>query len=386
MNIATRPTHPFVPAQLHPLYGVAIGLIIGIGLEQLVFPSLKLIIISSTLLIIAATWSIYTYKNDTLRFIHFFILSIFIGLTLGSARLHQMRSIHADTSWIPSSPKRSDLKATIVDSNRLDQPAVKQNILLQITDIRESGQQSWTPTSRTILWYSTKALDLTIADTIELSDILVKHAKNDDFGKYLLKEGIDATIFTVNPVIKLISKPEWSAWRTIHSLRLNVLTALQKKLSYNAFSLFSSLFLGNRTIRKKHIVHLSEQFRLWGISHHLARSGLHLVIFSFIWDRLLLCTPIPFIAKQLILILIIATYFILSWSSISFIRAVLCFLLYRVCAMFFAPVHTFYVLVFVCCSVLIHNPAQLFFLDFQLSFLLTGSLAWFNQLYSPYKI
>ncbi len=63
-------------------------------------------------------------------------------------------------------------------------------------------------------------------------------------------------------------------------------------------------------------------------------------------------------------------------------RALYTFILYKICILHKRPSHLVYLLSLVCFFVLLDNPMQLFFLDFQLSFTLTFALAWFNQISS----
>ena len=75
-------------------------------------------------------------------------------------------------------------------------------------------------------------------------------------------------------------------------------------------------------------------------------------------------------------------YFILSWPSISFIRAFLIFLFTKYCNLHRHPTHFMHILLLTCCIVLLINPLQLFFLDFQLSFFLTfghWAPSWFHD-------
>src|SRR3990167_3930800 len=122
-------------------------------------------------------------------------------------------------------------------------------------------------------------------------------------------------------------------------------------------------------------------FQQWGLSHVLARSGLHLVIFVFIWRWLLNFLPLSFYRKNLLLLFISLVYALCSWPSVSFIRAWYALIFYFFCALFLRrPSHTLHIISLVYCIILFLNPLQLFFLDFQLSFLLTYALTWMGEL------
>ncbi|MFC1845655.1 ComEC/Rec2 family competence protein [Candidatus Dependentiae bacterium] len=112
----------------------------------------------------------------------------------------------------------------------------------------------------------------------------------------------------------------------------------------------------------------------------MARSGLHLVIFMFLWGIIFSFIPLPFTYKQLALIGLGLFYCLLSWTSISFIRAISIFLLYKISPLLHKQGQLLHLLTIICLVTLIWNPAQLLFLDFQLSFGLTLALAWFGQI------
>jgi hypothetical protein len=385
MQHVSHPNYPFIPFHFHPLYIAVVTLIGGIIIQEICFPSLYCIYsaISGSLLI--GCWSLYQSIKGTFTKKDGYLLLTMISFLLGVSRVYYDRYAHKDSSWIPSNTNVT-IQAVVHSNAPMEHCCIKQSIILQLIGIKATSSDTFCPINKKVLWYCCRHPALAPADTIELDNITIKPVKDDNFGLYLLKEGIDATVFTTKPTLTIINHPPYSVARALSVWRETMLKKLKHKFSPLTFTLFSSLFLGNRTIGKTYQPTLIEKFRLWGISHHLARSGLHVVIFCYGWEHILRYLPLPFIVKQLLLIALMAVYALLSWSSISFLRAFLCFICYRICCIFMAPPHTMYTLMLVCGMVLVYNPVQLFFLDFQLSFLLTFALAWFNQLYGNYKI
>ena len=97
------------------------------------------------------------------------------------------------------------------------------------------------------------------------------------------------------------------------------------------------------------------------------------------WHYLLRFFPLHFFLKQLILLLLVLLYHLFTFPSISFLRALITYILYKICVfqnLSYNPLHILSLTTF---GVLLVNPFQLFFLDFQLSFGLTFALAWFNE-------
>jgi hypothetical protein len=215
-----------------------------------------------------------------------------------------------------------------------------------------------------------------VSDTVTIHNIQLKKPNNSSYQEYLLKEGILCSLFMEEPSITIEHHPEYSLSRTIHQFKDTLLSGIKKNCSRKTFCIFSALFLGDKSQDKQYLDKVADQFKEWGIVHYLARSGLHLVIFIILWEWLCAFIPIGFRLKQALLLVITLIYFILSWASVSFMRALIIFVIYKWCALSSRPVHFFNTLLTTCCIILITNPMQLFFLDFQLTFVLTGALAW----------
>lgn len=233
----------------------------------------------------------------------------------------------------------------------------------------------WHKIPCTIQLYTHNAPAFSVADSIHCSIDQISQPTGD-FVWYLYKEGIDATAFQRTITSHIINHPTYSLQRYIHEKRKKFHQALERKMNSATFALFSSLFLGNRTAIKQDLEEQKPLFKAWGISHFLARSGLHLLLFVMILEWLLKLIPLYFRMKQLILIALTMVYTLFSWSGISFIRALYTFLFYKAATLQALPFHSMYALGLVCSIILLYNPLQLFFLDFQLTFLLTFCLIW----------
>ena len=213
-------------------------------------------------------------------------------------------------------------------------------------------------------------------DTLLSSALTFKQPDNQDFLRYLFKEGVQGTAFIEELSPEIIVRPYASFWRWTYLKRKHILHSLRKKISRPCYSFFCSLFIGD----KKQSHYLTEKykplFKKWGISHQMARSGLHLIIFIFLWQLLLSFFPFSFLKKHFFLFALCLFYFLLTPSSISFIRAFFLFFFYKFCSFFSWQIHSTHLLFMVASICLLYNPFQLFFLDFQLSFFLAFCLSW----------
>lgn len=272
-----------------------------------------------------------------------------------------------------------DLIGTVTDIQQLQQKHYSHLITVNKNHFLNNKQPpisvDWSVTL-----YANACSNIRVGDTILFSNVRIKKQKNSSstFKYYLIKQNIITTIFLPkNFEHILLYRPQFSINRSIFNKKMELYNRLKSKMARKTFTFFSSLFLGN----KQHNYfqeQLREQFKFWGLSHYLARSGLHLIIFIFLWKLFLCFLPLPYLIKKSALILIALIYFLLSWSSTSFLRAFFSFLLYCLFLLFNQQINGLHLLSLVTFVILILNPTQLFFLDFQLSFSLTFALIWFN--------
>lgn len=220
-----------------------------------------------------------------------------------------------------------------------------------------------------------------VGDTISCSKVFFRKITKESYKNYLIKENLGAHLYTKEK-LSILDHPTWSLRRWFTNKRNHIVEQLKNKLSPASFTLVTSIFFGKKQINSNQIDTIKENFKTWGILHYLARSGLHLLIFVILWGFIMSFIPIPFTLKQSILLTLTLGYMALSWSSISFIRALVLFIFYKSCLFFDLQINTLYLLTLTCALVLLYNPHQLFFLDFQLSFTLTFALAWLSNLKS----
>ncbi len=217
-----------------------------------------------------------------------------------------------------------------------------------------------------------------VCDIVTVHNIAIPQEKNENrspsFNDYLAKEGIHASFFL--PTTKQITRdqrPNSSLRRMIWQMRIKILQSINKKLSSKqTIALFNLLFLGQKQVLEYDI--LRNLFANWGINHYLARSGLHVMLLIAMWNLLLMLIPINIRYKRLLIFLISLLYAFLSWSSISFIRALSVFILASIGTFIWRQSNILHILSIVCMIMLLINPLNLFFLDFQLTFGLTFAL------------
>lgn len=232
--------------------------------------------------------------------------------------------------------------------------------------------------------YSISKTRIQVDDIIELQDIKIKVpqdkslSQNTSYKNYLIKENMLTSVFFYkNKNITILHSPKSSIKRYIWNIKSNTYNKLQQKIHPTVFTYFSLMFLGNT--HHKNIDAMRNTFNYWGLSHYLARSGLHIILFILIWTIFLQLIPISIRFKRGLLIIICLAYKLFSWTSLPFTRAFYVFILTEIGKIFDLQTDFLHLLSIVCMSILVFNPMQLFFLDFQLTFVLTFALAFVSK-------
>lgn len=211
---------------------------------------------------------------------------------------------------------------------------------------------------------SSHAISICVGDTVEIKPLKLQPVQGT-FALYAMKEGFAATgTITKKTIIHVIERAPYI--KSIQSkVRERLTTSIKQKISPESYALFATIFLGQK---QKHQQLTYNIFARWGLSHQLARSGLHLVIFIVILRWFFGYLPFGYRLKQTMLLLSVLCYYLLSWPTISFIRAITTFILYYLYDTVLVQTNALHVLTIATWLILLSCPIQLFFLDFQLSF------------------
>ncbi len=300
--------------------------------------------------------------------------------------LYQQKQYQTIVQHIPNT-KKIYIQGIIEESNTADHKRYRAVYEVHVTHMYDNEQEQYL--SCTYPWrlrcFASHHCPNEVGDTIQLHAIHANIQPNASFTDYLMKEDIHATAFVQPHQCIRIQRPSWHLRRWIHQKRQELYIRCQKKCSPETFALLSLIFFGNRLHIKQKYPAFKDLFSSWGIIHFLARSGLHLIIFVLL---LLFCfrwLPLPFLYKQLCIIILSICYAAFSWTSISFCRALYTFFWYTACRCFNLQIDAIYIILAISGCCLLANPMLLFFLDFQLSFGLTLILSLCSRYLKPAK-
>ena len=234
----------------------------------------------------------------------------------------------------------------------------------------------------------------TVGDHVQVHDIIIKPTpvqQQTPFYYYLRREDITQSIFDAPMTITNCSETQlsWLArWYYRFSTALwhtrdQLFTRIHHKLSYQAASYSSLMFFGNKYQFACDDMRFT--FSLWGLSHFLARAGLHIVLFIMWFTLILRFLPLHATYKDLIMFILCAGYDALSWANLPFIRAWYAAVL-TICKRLTGRHVTYlYLLCLNCFAVLFFNPYHLLFLDFQLTYAITFAFVFLGKLIAQYS-
>jgi hypothetical protein len=240
----------------------------------------------------------------------------------------------------------------------------------------------WFLRNKKIKIFTKQAIDITYGDVLSISNLYINPPKRGNLLP-LLRNNLLGVIYLHNPIYTVISSASFSLNHMLRTKIIELRMQVKKHMSLTAYLLFDSLFLGFRSSCDEY-KSIKHNFQQWGIAHYLARSGLHLVAITFLLNLLLCFLPLGLTFKNLLLFFIIVFYALSSQLSISFVRALLIFCLYLVCSFLMIIPHRLHLIQLTGFIILLINPCELFFLDFQLSFALTFFIALFASLSKKY--
>lgn len=314
----------------------------------------------------------YHYRTWLLSSIFFIV-----GLSVLPLQYNHIQYLRLRYTGVPCS-----LQGTVTDVQYAPGNLFEGIIHLNLSRIQHNNQSQAEKTNFSIMVYNKEHFDLEVGDEVYFEQITLTKptdyslAHNTSYADFLVKEHIVAAVFLQKEqLFYVLHRTSWSWHKWVWKQKNRVLSAIKQRVSPLAYAYFALIFLGYKQIAENH--DLRKVFNLWGLAHFLARAGLHIMLFIWLWQMFLNAVPLPLACKRALLFIVCLMYAIFSWASIPFFRAYVMFVLTRTAQFLDQQTDFLHLLTATCMIVLLLNPMQLFFLDFQLTFALTFVLGWF---------
>ena len=272
------------------------------------------------------------------------------------------------------------LAGIVTDKQQLKHPLFKENFVVALESGKHDKFFVGQRLHSSVMVYSRTSTTTAIGDKILLRNVSIKPPEEQltENDLSLAKQGTAATIFTAtNYQCKVVEKESSSLRAKIWHWRQTIYTNITKHLSPLTSAYVGLLFFGNKQHDATSTLH--DIFARWGLSHYLARAGLHIVLLIGMWFVLLQLLPFHARIKNLFLCGFIITYSFCSWESTSYLRALFAFLAAQCGRLLGREIKTLHLLTLICMGMILYNPFLIFYLDFQLTFGLTFGLIIFSK-------
>lgn len=316
-----------------------------------------------------ATSCIFTCTKKYSSLIILFICALFLVQVYFKIQQH-LKAFNAHQEFLHTP---CIVKATIIQKQNSQLDKDQTTLLINTSNIFNKPLGSIKDPKKILVLISTKrAKKFTEGQTLTIFKAMLDQPKPDcDYQKYMIKEGIWATIYITheNIFINNCCNATWFA---------KCSATFSKLLNSSTIQLFNPLFLGKRE-KSIESVNMQHQSLYWGIAHHMARSGIHLVTLCGLFMALFHYARIRHFYRYLICAVLMLGYFQISTPSISFLRA-LCMIMIQL----FGKMNNFqyssvHALTLTTLFMVVYNPYYILFLDFQLSFGITAVIIWLFQ-------
>lgn len=358
------------PFNLHPLYIYVIAYMIGIWAQVHEHFYIACACIAIGLVLIRIIESSYFFQ------IAAFSLLFFIG---GMYRIKQQIAPYTQL-FSQKELTQVQCTGTVCDITTYKHPYFKQRITIETDTLHSRIEPSLAYGLEAYVYlFFPETESFEIGDEITIHNLALRTPQSRDALIKIVKNKVIGLHFQTKKNTSTHQKTLVSSWQHyFFDIKKRVTNSVCAHMDTATQAFYTSLFLGNKVVAPLSM-YTTSRFSLWGISHHLARSGLHLIIVIWLWSTCIQRAPVSRSAKHSILILLGLIYYSFSWPTLSFNRACLSFLLYQCCAWIKDSLDPMQAIGWVTLCFLIVSPADLFSLDFQLSFGLTHAIAWFNH-------
>ncbi|MDR3237873.1 MAG: ComEC/Rec2 family competence protein [Spirochaetia bacterium] len=219
--------------------------------------------------------------------------------------------------------------------------------------------------------YADRALGLAAGDTvlfIKAKPSMIEPSSANVFAKQLLRRGIAYTVSLNQSNCTVESK---TGPGLKEKIRKGAEEIFARSFSKETAALVNGLYFNDRHEIDKHTL---QKFKMAGVTHVLAASGLHVGIIASLPLLLSAFFLLPGNLGRTAALLLISAYLFIAGAPVSLLRAVLMFAFFIFQRAMFNERNPFNILFWAGAVILLMSPGELYSLGFQLSFGATAAI------------
>jgi predicted membrane metal-binding protein len=262
-----------------------------------------------------------------------------------------------------------NIRGTITDLEHLNVDN-KERITLYTQETQNGPRDDWQKSGNYLTAYITSQEALQVGDVIEIQEASCAQL-TDQNRKLFRRRGIVAQVYRTRK-IQILSRPTISFKRLLYIFKNYTAHQLKEKLSPQTHNLFSTIFLGKRTLDNND--NIDDYFGYWGLNHYLARAGLHLAFLFLMLNLFTSLFMLPASKKACANLGICIGYYCLTWTNIPFMRALTVIVGQQICTILSIPINSIHLLNLAFLLYILSNPGGIFYLDVQLTFAITYAI------------
>jgi len=225
-------------------------------------------------------------------------------------------------------------------------------------------------------------------DTLRIDPARLNHLEDRrnpgqfDFKSYIQGKGVlgQISLFSESRLEILRSSQSWNFLRNFYRIRLYLDQQLKNTLDPGSAAFISAILLGKKEQLSESV---KEDFQNSGVAHVLAISGLHVGFIVYFIHLLLSFLPITFRSQNVLLMILLIFYMILTGLNPPVVRATIMVIIYLIGMNLERRPNVYNSLFAAIFVILWFEPQQLFGLSFQFSVSAVLSILIFYRLLKP---
>lgn len=343
-----------------PLLAAILGCFTGIAWQE--YSAIKDPFVLLALLILSLPLALHAYASR--KKLNLRIMTVFLCM-LGTSCVYQLPRYALTQLTKKHSGKAVTLCGTIQD---VREEGLQKIVTLENIELKTPASEKPAWFNKAIV-YVPKKINTPLNGHLSLANTFIK-MPTETLLPYHLKQHLLGFFFWKKESISITESPiAGGSWIENQKAHLN--RSIIDVFSPTTQNMVKSIFLGDSQALTSETRSLFEQ---WGISHYLARSGLHLVLLAAVIIFILQACQLPIFVTRGATLALSILYHLLTSPSTSFLRAFMMNIMIGTSLFLGTTPTMLHLFSVVTLTTILNNPFTALNLDFQLSFGISGAL------------